>query len=124
MGRFDEDGFMVLLDRKKDMIITGGFNVYAADLEAVLSQHPDVTDVAVIGVPSEQWGETPMALVVRRTGSNVDGDTLREWANAKLGKLQRIAAVEFRDDLPRSTIGKILKKELRAPYWETVGRQI
>ena len=124
MGRFDEDGFLILLDRKKDMIITGGFNVYAADLEAVLSQHPDVTDVAVIGIPSDQWGETPMALVVRRTGANVDGDTLREWANAKLGKLQRIAAVDFRDDLPRSTIGKILKKELRAPFWESVGRKI
>ena len=124
MGRFDEDGFLILLDRKKDMIITGGFNVYAADLEAVLLQHPDVADVAVIGVPSEQWGETPLALVVKGAGSTLEGEALRDWANARLGKLQRISAVEFRDDLPRSTIGKILKKELRAPFWEAVGRHI
>ena len=86
-------------------------------LEAVLSRHPDVLDVAVIGVPSRQWGETPLALVVRRPGSDVAADTLKEWANAQLGKGQRISAVEFRDHLPRSSIGKILKRELRQPYW-------
>jgi len=124
MGRFDEDGFLILLDRKKDMIISGGFNIYAADLEVILLQHPDVADVAVIGVPSDDWGETPLALVVRKTGANADEEALRAWANTKLGKPQRISAVEFRDELPRSTIGKVLKKELRAPYWEKTGRQI
>jgi long-chain acyl-CoA synthetase len=117
MGRFDEDGFLILLDRKKDMIISGGFNVYAADIEAILSKHADVADVAVIGVPSEQWGETPVAMVVRRGGSAIDAEALRAWANALLGKTQRISAVEFRDSLPRSSIGKILKRELREPYW-------
>ncbi len=124
LGRMDEDGFVVLLDRKKDMIISGGFNIYAADLETVLSRHPDVADVAVIGIPSDQWGESPLALVVKRPGAAIDGETLKSWANEQLGKTQRIAAVEFRDSLPRSTIGKVLKKELRAPYWEKAGRKI
>jgi acyl-CoA synthetase (AMP-forming)/AMP-acid ligase II len=117
MGRIDEDGFVILLDRKKDMIISGGFNVYAADIEVLLLKHPDVIDVAVIGIPSEQWGESPMALCVRRAGAEVTEDQVRDWANTQLSKTQRIVAVEFRDSLPRSTIGKIMKRELREPYW-------
>jgi len=117
MGRIDEDGFIVLLDRKKDMIISGGFNVYAADIEVELLKHPDVIDVAVIGVPSEQWGESPMALCVLRAGATSSEDAIRDWANGRLGKTQRLAAVAFRDSLPRSTIGKIMKRELREPYW-------
>ena len=117
MGRFDEDGFLTLLDRKKDMIISGGFNIYAADLEVVLATHPDVLDVAVIGVPSAEWGETPLALVVPKPGTTPDPADLRLWANGRLGKTQRLSAVELRAELPRSTIGKILKRELRAPYW-------
>jgi acyl-CoA synthetase (AMP-forming)/AMP-acid ligase II len=117
MGRIDEDGFVVLLDRKKDMIISGGFNVYAADIEVLLLRNPDIVDVAVIGIPSEQWGESPLALCVRRAGANVAEDQVREWANGQLSKTQRLAAVEFRDSLPRSTIGKIMKRELREPYW-------
>ncbi|WP_087720744.1 class I adenylate-forming enzyme family protein [Salinicola salarius] len=117
MGRMDEDGFLYILDRRKDMIISGGFNVYPEDLEKALLAHPAVADVAVIGIPSEQWGETPLGLVVRQTNSEVSRDELLEWANAKLGKTQRLSGIEFRDTLPRSTIGKILKRELRAPYW-------
>jgi acyl-CoA synthetase (AMP-forming)/AMP-acid ligase II len=117
MGRIDEDGFVVLLDRKKDMIISGGFNVYAADIEVLLLRHPDVIDVAVIGIPSEQWGESPLALCVRRPGSTASEEEIRDWANGQLGKTQRLAGVEFRDSLPRSTIGKIMKRELREPYW-------
>ena len=117
MGRFDEDGFLHLLDRKKDMIISGGFNIYAADLEAVLRKHPDVADVAVIAIPSRDWGETPLGLVVPRH-TEADAEAIRSWANDQLGKTQRLSAVEFRDDLPRSEIGKILKRELREPYWE------
>ena len=118
MGRIDEDGFLILLDRKKDMIISGGFNVYAADIEVLLLKHPDVIDAAVIGVPSDQWGESPMALCVRRDAAALSEEALREWANGQLSKTQRLVAVEFRDSLPRSTIGKIMKRELRAPYWE------
>jgi acyl-CoA synthetase (AMP-forming)/AMP-acid ligase II len=117
MGRIDEDGFVVLLDRKKDMIISGGFNVYAADIEVLLLRHPDIVDVAVIGVPSEQWGESPLALCVRRDGATVNEVEVREWANNQLSKTQRLVGVEFRDSLPRSTIGKIMKRELREPYW-------
>lgn len=118
MGRFDEDGFLILSDRKKDMIISGGLNVYADDLERVLLADADVTDAAVIGVPSESWGETPLGLVVLRTGAERSGVEICAAANEKLGKHQRLSSVEVRADLPRSTIGKILKRELRAPYWE------
>ena len=117
MGRIDEDGFVILLDRKKDMIISGGFNVYAADIEVLVLKHPDIVDVAVIGVPSEQWGESPMALCVRREGGTLGEEELRDWANGRLSKTQRLVAVEFREGLPRSTIGKIMKRELREPYW-------
>lgn len=117
MGRLDEDGFLTILDRRKDMIISGGFNVYAEDLEQVLLGHPDVTDAAVIAIPSERWGETPLGLVVCREGG-ADTDAVRDWANQRLGKNQRLAGLESRDELPRSAIGKILKRELREPYWE------
>ena len=117
MGRFDEDGFLILSDRKKDMIISGGLNIYADDLELVLLADPDVTDAAVIGVPSDAWGETPLGLVVLREGAARTADQVCADANEKLGKSQRLSAVEARDVLPRSSIGKILKKELRIPYW-------
>jgi acyl-CoA synthetase (AMP-forming)/AMP-acid ligase II len=117
MGRIDEDGFVVLLDRKKDMIISGGFNVYAADIEVLLLGHPDVVDVAVIGIPSEQWGESPMALCVRRDNATTAEAEIMNWANRQLSKTQRLVSLEFRESLPRSTIGKIMKRELREPYW-------
>jgi long-chain acyl-CoA synthetase len=118
IGMFDEDGFLVLLDRKKDMIISGGFNIYASDLEAKLLAHPLVADAAVIAVPSDTWGETPLGLVVARDGAAIDPGALLEWTNAQLGKMQRLSAVELRDALPRSNVGKVLKQELRRPYWE------
>jgi acyl-CoA synthetase (AMP-forming)/AMP-acid ligase II len=121
IGRFDADGFLILLDRKKDMIISGGFNVYPSDLEAVLRDHADVADVAVVGVPSTQWGETPVAFVVAKNGAALEPSDLLAWTNARLGKLQRLAAVEFVDCLPRSAIGKVLKRELRAAYTGEVG---
>ena len=117
MGRIDEDGFVHLMDRKKDMIISGGFNIYAADLEAVLRQHPDVADTAVIAVPSDAWGETPLGFVVPRDGAEVSEAEVLEFANSRLGKTQRLSRIVLRDDLPRSDIGKVLKKDLRAPYW-------
>ncbi|PIF75332.1 acyl-CoA synthetase (AMP-forming)/AMP-acid ligase II [Variovorax sp. 54] len=113
VGRFDADGFLTLFDRKKDMIISGGFNIYPSDLEGVLRGHVAVADVAVIGVPSEQWGETPVAFVVRREGDATTEDALLQWANAQVGKTQRLARLRFIDELPRSAIGKVLKRELR-----------
>lgn len=119
MGSFDADGFLVLSDRKKDMIISGGLNIFANDLELILLADPDVTDAAVIGVPSEAWGETPLGLVVLRPGATASPEDICARANARLGKSHRLSKVELRDVLPRSSIGKILKKELRAPYWES-----
>jgi acyl-CoA synthetase (AMP-forming)/AMP-acid ligase II len=116
IGRFDEDGFLVLLDRKKDMIISGGFNVYPSDLEAVLKQHAQVAEAAVIGVPSETWGETPVGFVVPKGNSPIGENDLLRWANERLGKMQRLAALHFVDALPRSPIGKVLKRELRDRY--------
>ena len=113
IGWLDDENFLHLLDRKKDMIISGGFNVYAIDLEKVLLGHPDVTDAAVIAAHSEQWGETPFAFVVLKSGSTINAEGLRQWANAQLGKAQRISKIDFIDELPRSLIGKVLKRELR-----------
>src|SRR5690606_1173406 len=119
IGMFDEDGFLVLLDRRKDMIISGGFNIYASDLEEKLLSHPDVGDAAVIAVPSERWGESPLGLIVPKDGcAEIDPQAVLEWANAQLGKMQRLSAVEVRSDLPRSAVGKVLKQALRQPYWE------
>jgi long-chain acyl-CoA synthetase len=113
IGRFDADGFLTLLDRKKDMIISGGFNVYPSDLETVLRGHAAVADVAVFGVASEQWGETPVACVVTAPGAAIDAGDLLAWANARVGKTQRLSALRLVDALPRSAIGKVLKRELR-----------
>ncbi|MDT8757828.1 acyl--CoA ligase [Sphingomonas psychrotolerans] len=112
IGRFDEDGFLTLLDRKKDLIISGGFNVYPTDLEAVLSAHPDVSDCSVVGIPSDQWGETPVGFYVG-TGEPA---AILAWCNARLGKTQRLADLRRLEELPRSAIGKVLKRELRDQY--------
>ena len=122
VGRFDEDGFLTLLDRRKDMIISGGFNVYPSDLEAVLRQHPAVADAAVVGVPSAQWGETPVAFVVRRDQDNSGATEILGWANRQLGKTQRLADVQLVADLPRSAIGKVLKRELRDSWHSAATR--
>jgi len=117
VGRFDDDGFLYLLDRKKDVIISGGFNVYATDLETVLAGHPAVAEVAVIGIPSERWGETPLALVVPKAAVDVSAQDLRDYCNQRVGKAERVSDVELRSELPKNAIGKILKQELRRPYW-------
>lgn len=114
----DDDGFVHLADRKKDMIISGGLNIYANDLELTLLEDEDIEDVAVIGVPSDQWGETPLGLVVLSDNCNRSLDAILISANDKLGKSQRLSALESRTELPRSSIGKVLKRELRKPYWE------
>ena len=121
IGRFDTDGFLTLMDRKKDMVISGGFNIYPSDLEAVLREHAAVADVAVVGVPSVQWGETPVAYVVPCPGIDASADDLLLWLNGRVGKTQRLAALQFIDELPRSPIGKVLKRELRERYLRSKG---
>ena len=113
IGRVDEDGFVTLLGRSKDMIISGGFNIYPRDLEDALLKQPEVVDAAVIGVPSREWGETPLGFVVSAGGVALDLPALCARANAELGKTQRISALKQLDELPRSHIGKILKTALR-----------
>ena len=117
IGRQDEEGYLTLVDRKKDMIISGGFNVFPADLEEVVGQHPDVLDATVIGIPHERWGETPLALVILRDGATFDAPALLAWCNERLAKHQRIAAAETREEFPRNALGKVLKRVLREPYW-------
>ncbi len=121
VGYLDADGWLFLSDRKKDMIISGGLNIYATDLELVLLEHPVVQEVAVVAIPSEAWGETPMAVVVREDGESISEESLRDWANQHLSKAQRISSLVFTDELPKSSIGKILKKELRETY-SSLGR--
>ena len=116
VGRFDEQGFLTLLDRKKDMIISGGFNLYPSDLEAILRQHPAIADVAVVGIPSTRWGETPVAFIVLAPGATDTPEALLDWFNGRVGKTQRLARLELTDELPRSAIGKVLKRELRDRY--------
>ena len=113
IGRFDADGFLTLIDRKKDMLISGGFNVYPSDLEAVLRRHARVLEAAVVGMPSAQWGETPVAFVVLNDGPALDADALLQWTNEQLGRTQRLSRLHFLAALPRSAIGKVLKRELR-----------
>ena len=116
VGRFDDDGYLLLLDRRKDMIISGGFNIYPSDIEAVLRSHQGVMDAAVVGVPSAEWGETPVAFVVRHDDMSDDTEALRQWVNARLGKTQRLAGLRWVAELPRSAIGKVLKRELRLAW--------
>lgn len=124
IGRLDEAGFLYILDRKKDMIVSGGFNVFPTDVETVLGGHPDVLDVTVIGVPHEKWGEAALALVIPRDDTRVTEADLKAWANDRLAKTQRLVGVEFRTEFPRNALGKVLKRELRAPYWAAEGRVI
>ncbi len=113
IGRLDDEGFLTLIGRRKDMIISGGMNIYPSDLEAVLQEHPAVREAAVIGTPSTRWGETPVGFVSLQNQSDVSAEELKGWANAHLGKMQRLAEVRIIDEMPRSAIGKILKRELQ-----------
>jgi acyl-CoA synthetase (AMP-forming)/AMP-acid ligase II len=124
IGRLDADGFLSIVDRKKDMIISGGFNVFPRDIEEIVAQHPAVADVTVIGVPHDKWGETPLALVIPREGHPVEAPAILAWANERLAKHQRLDRVELRTDFPRNALGKVLKKDLRVPYWEGAGRSL
>jgi acyl-coenzyme A synthetase/AMP-(fatty) acid ligase len=113
MGRLDTEGYLWLSGRAVDVIISGGYNVYAADIEAALADHPAVLEVAVVAAPSRKWGETPVACVQLREGAQADVEALLLWANARLGEVQRLAGIEVYAELPRGTMGKILKRHLR-----------
>lgn len=120
VGRTDQDGYLYIIDRKKDMILSGAQNIYPADIEAVMLEHPLVGEVGVIGVPDERWGETPVAIMVLRAGSTPaeagTAQAICAWTNERVGKRQRIREVRIVTTLPRNPNGKILKRELRRAY--------
>jgi long-chain acyl-CoA synthetase len=117
-GRMDADGYIYIEDRVKDMIVSGGENIYPFEIEAKLLEHPAIQDVAVIGVPHERWGETPKAMVVLAEGRQLTEQEVIDFAKQHLASYKCPTSVDFLDELPRSPTGKILKKELRKPFWE------
>ncbi len=118
LGYVDADGYLHLVDRKKDMIDSGGIKVYPRDIEEIAARHPLVREVAVFGIPHDKWGETPVAAVVLRSKDGVAADELKAWINARVAaKYQRLERVLLCDDFPRNAAGKTLKRELRAPFW-------
>ena len=123
-GHIDADGYVYVTDRIKDMIISGGENIYPAEIERVLAEHPALLDVAVIGVPDERWGEAPKAVVVLRAGASVEPDELVAWCRERLAGYKVPKTVDVVAELPRNPTGKILKRELRKPYWEGRDRQV
>jgi fatty-acyl-CoA synthase len=124
IGVRDSDGWFYVVDRKKDMIISGGFNVYPAEVEHALISHPAVQDCAVIGVPDEKWGETVIAFVERRAGSDCDEASLLAHVRNLLGAVKTPKRIEFTDLLPRTNAGKVSRAELRRPFWNNVGTVI
>jgi len=115
----DAGGYVYLVDRVKDMIVTGGENVYPAEVEDAIAFHPAVAQVAVIGIPSDQWGEAVHAVIVKREGAEVSEDQIKDWARARIAGYKVPKTVEFRSEpLPLSGAMKVLKRELRAPFWE------
>ena len=123
-GHIDADGYVYVTDRIKDMIISGGENIYPAEVERVLAEHPALRDVAVIGVPDEQWGEVPKAVVVLEPGATLDADALIAWCGERLAGYKVPRTVNVLPELPRNPTGKVLKRELRRPYWEGRERQV
>lgn len=122
MATVDSDGFYTLVDRKRDMIITGGENVYPIEVEQVMYEHPDVTEVAVIGVPDEQWGESVAAVVVLRDGGSVTADELRNWTRERVARFKAPKQIHLVEELPRNATGKILKRTLRQTWGGTAGQ--
>jgi long-chain acyl-CoA synthetase len=120
----DAEGYVYIYDRVKDMIVSGGENVYPAEVENALMGHPAIADVAVIGVPDEKWGEVPKALVVRKPDVAVTEEEILSFARERLAGFKTPKSVDWIDALPRNPSGKILKKDLRAPYWQGKERQV
>jgi long-chain acyl-CoA synthetase len=124
IGYLDADGYLFLRDRKRDMVISGGVNIYPAEIEAVLHSLPGVADCAVFGIPDEEFGESLMAVVEPLPGASLDIEAIRTGLKARLADYKVPRRIELRTGLPREDSGKIFKRRLRDPYWEGVGRQI
>ena len=124
IGYYDEDGYFYIVDRKKDMIISGGFNVYSAEVEAGIMALPQVQECAVIGVPDEKWGEAVKALIVLRAGQSLAEEEIVAYCKTRLGAVKAPKSVEFRAEIPKTAAGKIDRKELRRPYWVGLERGV
>ena len=124
LGYFDEDGYLFLMDRSKDMIISGGENIYPREVEEVLAQHPAVREVAVIGTPDPQWGEAVVAVVALVAGDNVSERELIEFCRTRIASYKKPRSIDFVAELPKNNYGKILKRALREPYWRDQTRNI
>jgi acyl-CoA synthetase (AMP-forming)/AMP-acid ligase II len=120
----DDGGFIYICDRKKDMIISGGMNIYPAEIEAALEAHPDIYEAAVFGTPSDEWGESVHAVVVKRPGSGLDESAVDKHARAHLAGYKIPRTISWIDELPKTGSGKILKRELRRPFWEDHGANV
>jgi long-chain acyl-CoA synthetase len=123
-GFLDEEGYVYIQDRVKDMIISGGENIFPAEVENAIHGHPDVAEVAVIGVPDDQWGEAVLACVVAKPAAARDADSIIAWARERIAAFKVPKAVQFVDALPRNAAGKLLKRELRQPFWEGRSRSV
>jgi acyl-CoA synthetase (AMP-forming)/AMP-acid ligase II len=124
IGRLDPEGFLYIEDRKEDLIISGGFNIWPAEVENALFSHPSVREAAVVGVPHDKWGETPLAVVALRDHAAATGDELIAWCRERIGPVKKPTRVEFMDELPKSTAGKVLRRVLRDRYWEGLDRRV
>ncbi|MBU3750470.1 MAG: long-chain fatty acid--CoA ligase, partial [Mycobacterium sp.] len=124
IGRVDDGGFVFVEDRLKDMIISGGENIYSVEVERALTDHPAVMDAAVFGVPDEKWGESVKAVVELYDGKQASPEELIAWCREKLAGYKCPRSVDIMDELPRNPTGKLLKKDLRKPYWENRERAI
>ena len=123
-GYLDEKGYLYIYDRVKDMVVSGGENIYPAEVESALFGHPAIADVAVIGVPDDRWGEAVKAIVVKKPGAEVTPAELIAWARERIAGYKLPKSVDFVDALPRNPTGKILKRELREPYWKGKERRV
>jgi acyl-CoA synthetase (AMP-forming)/AMP-acid ligase II len=123
-GYLDEDGYVYIHDRVKDMIISGGENIYPAEVENAIFGHPDIADVAVIGVPDDKWGEAVKAVIVAKPGTQLTNDDVIAYARERIAAYKCPKSVDFIDVLPRNPSGKVLRRELRGKYWSSKERAV
>jgi acyl-CoA synthetase (AMP-forming)/AMP-acid ligase II len=124
LARIDNEGYIYIVDRRKEMLVSGGFNVYPSEIEAVLSQHPAIYEVCVIGVPDDRWGEVVKAVVVLRQGAQVQAQDIIDFCKERLADFKKPRSVDFVNELPKNSNGKLSRKEVRERYWQGRDRKV